>query len=164
MVRRRSPRWSAAALQMAVGDRRRQLLRGRELAQRGIGPRPSGLHEQLGTVMNASRCRDSWRSRALPTGCRPRFTMGQVAELTFTRRRRAALEKGPFVVISGRHREPYFPTGQPRPAQRADGIGCAVVLMGQGEWTGVTTPEPRTHPTGQDKDQITHVGAMERRG
>jgi len=115
----------------------------------------------LGTVMNCLALQDFLeREHGIDTRVMSAITMGQVAEPYIPRRAMRHMEKGRVVIFGAGTGMPYFSTDTAA-AQRALEIGAEVVLMAKGV-DGVYTADPKTTPSAELFETITHREVLER--
>ncbi|WP_374727386.1 UMP kinase [Haloactinomyces albus] len=135
--------------------------RGAELQQRGMERARGDYMSMLGTVMNCLALQDFLeREHEIDTRVMSAITMGQVAEPYIPRRAMRHLEKGRVVIFGAGTGMPYFSTDTAA-AQRALEIGAEVVLMAKGV-DGVYTADPKTTPSAERFESITHREVLER--
>ncbi|MBA8823271.1 uridylate kinase [Saccharopolyspora lacisalsi] len=135
--------------------------RGAELQQRGMERSRGDYMAMLGTMMNCLALQDFLeREHDLDTRVMSAIAMGQVAEPYIPRRAIRHMEKGRVVVFGAGTGMPYFSTDTAA-AQRALEVGAEVVLMAKGV-DGVYTADPKTTPTAELFETITHREVLER--
>lgn len=135
--------------------------RGAELQQRGMERSRGDYMSMLGTVMNCLALQDFLeREHGIDTRVMSAITMGQVAEPYIPRRAMRHMEKGRVVIFGAGTGMPYFSTDTAA-AQRALEIGAEVVLMAKGV-DGVYTADPKTTPSAELFETITHREVLER--
>ncbi|RJQ74354.1 UMP kinase [Pseudonocardiaceae bacterium YIM PH 21723] len=151
----------AGGVQVAVVIGGGNFFRGKELQRGGMDRARSDYMGMLGTVMNCLALQDFLeREHGIDTRVQTAITMGQVAEPYIPRRAIRHLEKGRVVIFGGGVGMPYFSTDTTA-AQRALEIGCEAVLMAKAV-DGVYTADPRTDPTAELFEHITHREVLER--
>lgn len=135
--------------------------RGAELQQRGMERSRGDYMSMLGTVMNCLALQDFLeREHGIDTRVMSAITMGQVAEPYIPRRAMRHMEKGRVVIFGAGTGMPYFSTDTAA-AQRALEVGAEVVLMAKGV-DGVYDADPKTTPSAQLFETITHREVLER--
>ncbi|MCX2733757.1 UMP kinase [Saccharopolyspora sp. NFXS83] len=151
----------AGGVEVAVVIGGGNFFRGAELQQRGMERARGDYMSMLGTVMNCLALQDFLeREHDIDTRVMTAIEMGQVAEPYIPRRAIRHMEKGRVVIFGAGTGMPYFSTDTAA-AQRALEIGCEVVLMAKGV-DGVYTADPKTDPTAERFDAVSHREVLER--
>ena len=150
-----------SGVQVAVVVGGGNFFRGAELQQRGMERARADYMGMLGIVMNCLALQDFLeREHGIDTRVMSAITMGQVAEPYIPRRAMRHMEKGRVVIFGAGTGMPYFSTDTAA-AQRALEIGAEVVLMAKGV-DGVYTADPKTTPSAELFETITHREVLER--
>lgn len=149
-----------AGTQVAVVIGGGNYFRGAQLSERGMDRARADYMGMLGTVMNCLALQDFLEKEGIPTRVQTAITMGQVAEPYIPLRAVRHLEKGRVVVFGAGLGAPYFSTDTTA-AQRALEVGAEVVLMAKAV-DGVYDSDPRTNPSAQRFDQLTHAEVLNR--
>ncbi|MFR9731285.1 UMP kinase [Saccharopolyspora sp. MS10] len=151
----------AGGVEVAVVIGGGNFFRGAELQQRGMERARGDYMSMLGTVMNCLALQDFLeREHDIDTRVMTAIEMGQVAEPYIPRRASRHMEKGRVVIFGAGTGMPYFSTDTAA-AQRALEIGCEVVLMAKAV-DGVYTADPKTDPTAERFDSVSHREVLER--
>ena len=150
----------AKGTQVAVVIGGGNYFRGAQLSARGVDRARADYMGMLGTVMNCLALQDFCEKAGVETRVQTAITMGQVAEPYIPRRAVRHLEKGRVVIFGAGLGQPYFSTDTTA-AQRALEVGAQVVLMAKGV-DGVYDADPRTTPTAQRFDRLTHAEVLAR--
>jgi len=134
--------------------------RGAQLSERGMDRSRADYMGMLGTVMNCLALQDFLEKQGVETRVQTAITMGQVAEPYVPRRAIRHLEKGRVVIFGAGLGAPFFSTDTTA-AQRALEVGAEVVLMAKGV-DGVYDADPRTDPSAQRFDRLSHSEVLSR--
>lgn len=134
---------AATGAQIAVVNGGGNIVRGAQMAIKGIGRATADYMGMLATVVNALALQDVLESLGCPTRVLSAIEMRGVAEPYIRRRATRHLEKGRIVILAGGSGHPYFSTDTTA-ALRGSEIGAQVLLKGT-KVDGVYDKDPKRH-------------------
>ena len=120
------------------------IVRGAQMAIKGIGRATADYMGMLATVINALALQDVLESLGAPTRVLSAIEMRGVAEPYIRRRAMRHLEKGRIIILAGGSGHPYFSTDTTA-ALRGSEIGAQVLLKGT-KVDGVYDKDPKHSP------------------
>jgi uridylate kinase len=123
------------------------IVRGAQMAIKGIGRATADYMGMLATIINALALQDVLESLGAPTRVLSAIEMRGVAEPYIRRRAMRHLEKGRVVILAGGSGHPYFSTDTTA-ALRGSEIGAQVLLKGT-KVDGVYDKDPKRHGDAQ---------------
>lgn len=136
------------------------IFRGVAVASAG-GERVTGDHMgMLGTVINSLALRTSLRKIGVDTVVLSAIAMPEICESFSQRKAMAYLKAGRVVIFAGGTGNPYFTTDSAA-ALRAAEIGADALLKGT-QVDGIYTADPKTDPTAERFDKISHAEVLSR--
>jgi uridylate kinase len=133
--------------QIAIVNGGGNIVRGAQLAIKGIGRATADYMGMLATVINALALQDVLESLGAPTRVLSAIEMRGVAEPYIRRRAMRHLEKGRIIILAGGSGHPYFSTDTTA-ALRGSEIGAQVLLKGT-KVDGVYDKDPKRHGDAQ---------------
>ena len=135
------------------------IVRGTELAKRGINKATADHMGMLGTVINALALQNSLENRfKTDTRVMTAIRMQDVAEPYIRRRAIRHLEKGRVVILAAGTGNPYFTTDTAA-ALRACEVGCEVILKAT-KVDGVFTADPMLDPTAVKHEHLPYMQVL----
>jgi len=123
------------------------IVRGAQMAIKGIGRATADYMGMLATVINALALQDVLESLGAPTRVLSAIEMRGVAEPYIRRRAMRHLEKGRIIILAGGSGHPYFSTDTTA-ALRGSEIGAQVLLKGT-KVDGVYDKDPKRNADAQ---------------
>ena len=142
---RRSARWCALGVQLAVVIGGGNIFRGIAASAGGMDRATGDYMGMLATVINALALQDAIEKAGVPTRVLSAIEMRAVAEPYIRRRAIRHLEKGRVVVFAAGTGNPFFTTDTAG-ALRAVEIGAEVILKAT-KVDGIYTADPAKDPT-----------------
>ena len=130
-------------VEIAIVNGGGNIVRGAQLAIKGVGRATADYMGMLATVINALALQDVLESLGRPTRVLTAIEMRGVAEPYIRRRAMRHLEKGRVVILAGGSGHPYFSTDTTA-ALRGSEIGATVLLKGT-KVDGVYDKDPKRH-------------------
>jgi len=130
-------------VEIAIVNGGGNIVRGAQLAIKGVGRATADYMGMLATVINALALQDVLESLGRPTRVLTAIEMRGVAEPYIRRRATRHLEKGRVVILAGGSGHPYFSTDTTA-ALRGSEIGATVLLKGT-KVDGVYDKDPKRH-------------------
>ena len=119
------------------------IVRGAQMAIKGVGRATADYMGMLATVINAIALQDVLESLGRPTRVLSAIEMRGVAEPYIRRRAARHLEKGRVVILAGGSGHPYFSTDTTA-ALRGSELGAQALLKGT-KVDGVYDKDPKKH-------------------
>ena len=119
------------------------IVRGAQLAIKGVGRATADYMGMLATVINAMALQDVLESLGRPTRVLSAIEMRGVAEPYIRRRAMRHLEKGRVIILAGGSGHPYFSTDTTA-SLRGSELGAQVLLKGT-KVDGVYDKDPKRH-------------------
>jgi uridylate kinase len=136
---------------------------------RGIAGAAAGMDRatadymgMLAIVLNALQLQDALEKVGVDTRVQSAIHVQEVAEPYIRRRAMRHLEKRRVVIFAAGTGNPFF-TSDTAAALRAIEIHAEALLMAKNGVEGVFTADPRTEPSAEFIEEITHMEALERR-
>lgn len=136
------------------------LVRGTEIAQKGLGRATADYMGMLATLINGLSLQDVLESQGVPTRCMSAISSHQCAEPFIRRRAIRHLEKGRVVILAGGTGNPYFTTDTCA-TLRAQELGCQILLKAT-KVDGVYSADPRKDPNAQRFKHMTYWDVINR--
>ena len=136
-------RAAETGVEIAVVNGGGNIVRGAQMAIKGIGRATADYMGMLGTVINALALQDVLESLGRPTRVLSAIEMRGVAEPYIRRRAMRHLEKGRVVILAGGSGQPYFSTDTTA-ALRGSELGAQALLKGT-KVDGVYDKDPKRH-------------------
>ena len=136
------------------------IVRGAQMAIKGIGRATADYMGMLATVINALALQDVLESLGAPTRVLSAIEMRGVAEPYIRRRAMRHLEKGRIIILAGGSGHPYFSTDTTA-ALRGSEIGAQVLLKGT-KVDGVYDKDPKKHADAKRYDHVTYDEVLEK--
>ena len=140
-------RAAETGVEIAVVNGGGNIVRGAQMAIKGIGRATADYMGMLATVINALALQDVLESLGRPTRVLSALEMRGVAEPYIRRRAMRHLEKGRVVILAGGSGQPYFSTDTTA-ALRGSELGAQVLLKGT-KVDGVYDKDPKRHADAQ---------------
>src|SRR3954466_8006537 len=137
------------------------IYRGMKGAAAGMDRATADYMGMLATVLNALPLQDALETQGVHTRVQSAITVAEVAEPYIRRRAMRHLEKGRIVIFAAGTGNPFFTTDTAA-ALRAVEIHAEAILMAKNGVEGVYTADPRTDPTAEFLESITHMDAIRR--
>ena len=134
-------------VEIAIVNGGGNIVRGAQMAIKGIGRATADYMGMLATVINALALQDVLESLGAPTRVLSAIEMRGVAEPYIRRRAMRHLEKGRIIILAGGSGHPYFSTDTTA-ALRGSEIGAQVLLKGT-KVDGVYDKDPKRHGDAQ---------------
>ncbi len=134
-------------VEIAIVNGGGNIVRGAQMAIKGIGRATADYMGMLATVINALALQDVLESLGAPTRVLSAIEMRGVAEPYIRRRAMRHLEKGRIIILAGGSGHPYFSTDTTA-ALRGSEIGAQVLLKGT-KVDGVYDKDPKQHADAQ---------------
>ena len=130
-------------VEIAIVNGGGNIVRGAQLAIKGVGRATADYMGMLATVINALALQDVLESLGRPTRVLSAIEMRGVAEPYIRRRAMRHLEKGRVVILAGGSGHPYFSTDTTA-ALRGSELGSQALLKGT-KVDGVYDKDPKSH-------------------
>jgi uridylate kinase len=130
-------------VEIAIVNGGGNIVRGAQMAIRGVGRATADYMGMLATVINAIALQDVLESQGRPTRVLSAIEMRGVAEPYIRRRAMRHLEKGRVVILAGGSGHPYFSTDTTA-ALRGSEIGAQALLKGT-KVDGIYDKDPKRH-------------------
>jgi uridylate kinase len=134
-------------LELAIVNGGGNIVRGAQMAIKGIGRATADYMGMLATIINALALQDVLESLGRPTRVLSAIEMRGVAEPYIRRRAMRHLEKGRVVILAGGSGHPFFSTDTTA-ALRGSEIGAQALLKGT-KVDGVYDKDPKKHKDAQ---------------
>ncbi|MEI2701949.1 MAG: UMP kinase [Baekduia sp.] len=138
------------------------IYRGMSGAAAGMDRATADYLGMLATVLNALPLQDALEKLGVYTRVMSAISVAEVAEPYIRRRAMRHLEKGRVVIFAAGTGNPFFTTDTAA-ALRSIEIRADALLMAKNGVEGVLTADPRTDPSAELIDEISHMEAIERR-
>ncbi|MCB1185804.1 UMP kinase [bacterium] len=136
------------------------IIRGAEIAEKGMDRANADYMGMLGTVINAMALQDVLEQSGVYTRVMSAIHMEAVAEPYIRRRAIRHLEKGRVVIFAAGTGNPYFSTDTAA-ALRACEIGADVFIKGT-RVDGIYTADPELDPTARRYSELSFQEAIEK--
>jgi uridylate kinase len=157
-IRRAHDRGVEIAVVLGAGN----IFRGISGAAAGMDRATADYMGMLAIVLNALQLQDALEKLGVDTRVQSAIHVQEVAEPYIRRRAMRHLEKGRVVIFAAGTGNPFFTTDTAA-ALRAIEIHAEALLMAKNGVEGVYTADPRTEPSAEFIEQISHMEALERR-
>jgi len=157
-VRQSHDRGVEIAIVLGAGN----IFRGISGAAAGMDRATADYMGMLAIVLNALQLQDALEKLGVDTRVQSAIHVQEVAEPYIRRRAMRHLEKGRVVIFAAGTGNPFFTTDTAA-ALRAIEIHAEALLMAKNGVEGVYTADPRTEPSAEFIEQISHMEALERR-
>jgi uridylate kinase len=138
------------------------IFRGVSAAAEGMDRATADYMGMLAIVLNALQLQDALEKIGVDTRVQSAIHVQEVAEPYIRRRAMRHLEKGRVVIFAAGTGNPFF-SSDTAAALRAIEIHAEALLMAKNGVEGVYSADPRTEPTAEFIEQITHMEALEKR-
>jgi uridylate kinase len=138
------------------------IFRGVSAAAAGMDRATADYMGMLAIVLNALQLQDALEKIGVDTRVQSAIHVQEVAEPYIRRRAMRHLEKGRVVIFAAGTGNPFF-SSDTAAALRAIEIHAEALLMAKNGVEGVYSADPRTEPTAEFIEQITHMEALEKR-
>ena len=138
------------------------IYRGMSGAAAGMDRATADYLGMLATVLNALPLQDALEKLGVYTRVMSAISVAEVAEPYIRRRAMRHLEKSRVVIFAAGTGNPFFTTDTAA-ALRSIEIRADALLMAKNGVEGVLTADPRTDPSAELIDEISHMEAIERR-
>jgi uridylate kinase len=148
-------------VEIAIVNGGGNIVRGAQMAIRGVGRATADYMGMLATVINAIALQDVLESEGRPTRVLSAIEMRGVAEPYIRRRAMRHLEKGRVVILAGGSGHPYFSTDTTA-ALRGSEIGAQVLLKGT-KVDGVYDKDPKRHDDARRFESVSFEEVYARR-
>lgn len=137
------------------------LIRGANIAEKGIDRASADYMGMLATIINAVAFQNILEARGINTRLMSAIEIRQVAEPFIRRRAIRHLEKGRVVIFAAGTGNPYFTTDTAA-ALRAMEMGCDVILKGT-KVKGVFDKDPELYPSeAKFLPEVSYIEALEK--
>jgi uridylate kinase len=150
-----------SGVQLAIVPGGGNIYRGLRGAAQGMDRATGDYMGMLATVLNALTLQDAFEKLGVDTRVQSAITIQEVAEPYIRRRAMRHLEKGRVVIFAAGTGNPFFTTDTAA-ALRASEIRAEAILMAKNGVEGVYTADPKTDPSAQFIDRISHMDALQR--
>ena len=137
------------------------IYRGMAGAAAGMDRATADYMGMLATVLNALPLQDALESAGVHTRVQSAIHVAEVAEPYIRRRAMRHLEKGRVVIFAAGTGNPFFTTDTAA-ALRAVEVHAETILMAKNGVEGVYSADPRTDPSAQFIERISHMDALQR--
>jgi len=137
------------------------IYRGMAGAAAGMDRATADYMGMLATVLNALPLQDALEAAGAHTRVQSAIHVAEVAEPYIRRRAMRHLEKGRVVIFAAGTGNPFFTTDTAA-ALRAVEVHAEAILMAKNGVEGVYTADPKTDPSAQFIDRISHMDALQR--
>ena len=137
------------------------IVRGTQMASKGMDRAQSDYIGMLGTVINSLALQDHLERVGVMTRVQSAIGMMQLAEPYIRRRAMRHLEKRRVMIFAGGTGNPYFSTDTAA-ALRAMEIKADCILMAKKNVDGVYDDDPKTNPKAKRFETLTHLDALQR--
>jgi uridylate kinase len=137
------------------------IYRGMAGAAAGMDRATADYMGMLATVLNALPLQDALESAGVHTRVQSAIHVAEVAEPYIRRRAMRHLEKGRVVIFAAGTGNPFFTTDTAA-ALRAVEVHAEAILMAKNGVEGVYSADPRTDPSAQFIERISHMDALQR--
>jgi uridylate kinase len=138
------------------------IFRGVSAAAEGMDRATADYMGMLAIVLNALQLQDALEKLGVDTRVQSAIHVQEVAEPYIRRRAMRHLEKGRVVIFAAGTGNPFF-SSDTAAALRAIEIHAEALLMAKNGVEGVYSADPRTEPTAEFIEEITHMEALEKR-
>ena len=149
---------TGAQLALVIGGG--NIIRGAEIAEKGMDRANADYMGMLGTVINALALQDVLEQSGVYTRVMSAIHMEEVAEPYIRRRAIRHLEKGRVVIFAAGTGNPYFSTDTAA-ALRACEIGADVFIKGT-RVDGIYTADPEKDPAARRYSELSFQEAIEK--
>ncbi len=136
--------------------------RGKTASEMGMERSSADYMGMIATIMNALALQNALEALGVDTRAMTSLNIPQVAEPYIRRKAISNLEKGMIVIFGGGTGNPYFSTDTTS-ALRAAEIGAKTILMAKNGTDGVYNLDPKTNPSAQKYEILTHHEVLENR-
>jgi uridylate kinase len=137
------------------------IYRGMAGAAAGMDRATADYMGMLATVLNALPLQDALEAAGVHTRVQSAIHVAEVAEPYIRRRAMRHLEKGRVVIFAAGTGNPFFTTDTAA-ALRAVEVHAEALLMAKNGVEGVYSADPKTDPSAQFIDRISHMEAVQR--
>jgi len=148
-------------VEIAIVNGGGNIVRGAQMAIRGVGRATADYMGMLATVINAIALQDVLESQGRPTRVLSAIEMRGVAEPYIRRRAMRHLEKGRVVILAGGSGHPYFSTDTTA-ALRGSEIGAQALLKGT-KVDGIYDKDPKRHDDARRFESVSFEEVYARR-
>jgi uridylate kinase len=155
-------RVQAMGVEVAVVVGAGNIHRGMAAAAEGMDRATGDYMGMLATVLNALALQDALEKQDCHTRVQSALTIAEVAEPYIRRRAMRHLEKGRVVIFAAGTGNPFFTTDTAA-ALRAAEVHAEAILMAKNGVEGVFSADPKTDPSAEFIEQISHMDALSRR-
>jgi uridylate kinase len=147
-------------VQLAIVVGAGNIYRGMAGAAAGMDRATADYMGMLATVLNALPLQDALESAGVHTRVQSAIHVEEVAEPYIRRRAMRHLEKGRVVIFAAGTGNPFFTTDTAA-ALRAVEVHAEAILMAKNGVEGVYTADPKTDPSAQFIERLTHMEALQ---
>jgi len=137
------------------------IYRGMAGAAAGMDRATADYMGMLATVLNALPLQDALEAAGVHTRVQSAIHVAEVAEPYIRRRAMRHLEKKRVVIFAAGTGNPFFTTDTAA-ALRAVEVHAETILMAKNGVEGVYTADPKTDPSAEFIDRISHMEALQR--
>jgi uridylate kinase len=155
-------RVQAMGVEVAVVVGAGNIHRGMAAAAEGMDRATGDYMGMLATVLNALALQDALEKQECHTRVQSALTIAEVAEPYIRRRAMRHLEKGRVVIFAAGTGNPFFTTDTAA-ALRAAEVHAEAILMAKNGVEGVFSADPKTDPSAEFIEEISHMDAISRR-
>ena len=135
--------------------------RGADYEKLGMDRSVADSAGMLATMINGLALQDALENINIPVRTMSALSNPSVAELFIRRRALRHLDKGRIVILVGGSGNPYMTTDTAA-ALRALEMSADLLMMSKNDVDGVYDSDPKTNPSAEKINKITHIDALSR--
>ena len=152
-------KFSDLRIAMVVGGG--NIWRGADYEKLGMDRSVADSAGMLATMINGLAPQDALENINIPVRTMSALSNPSVAELFIRRRALRHLDKGRIVILVGGSGNPYMTTDTAA-ALRALEMSADLLMMSKNDVDGVYDSDPKTNPSAEKINKITHIDALSR--
>ena len=152
-------KFSDLRIAMLVGGG--NIWRGADYEKLGMDRSVADSAGMLATMINGLALQDALENINIPVRTMSALSNPSVAELFIRRRALRHLDKGRIVILVGGSGNPYMTTDTAA-ALRALEMSADLLMMSKNDVDGVYDSDPKTNPSAEKINKITHIDALSR--
>tara|TARA_B100001741_G_scaffold307476_1_gene302362 strand:- start:447 stop:1169 length:723 start_codon:yes stop_codon:yes gene_type:complete len=152
-------KFSDLRIAMVVGGG--NIWRGADYEKLGMDRSVADSAGMLATMINGLALQDALENINIPVRTMSALSNPSVAELFIRRRALRHLDKGRIVILVGGSGNPYMTTDTAA-ALRALEMSADLLMMSKNDVDGVYDSDPKTNPSAEKINKITHIDALSR--
>ena len=152
-------KFSDLRIAMVVGGG--NIWRGADYEKLGMDRSVADSAGMLATMINGLALQDALENIKIPVRTMSALSNPSVAELFIRRRALRHLDKGRIVILVGGSGNPYMTTDTAA-ALRALEMSADLLMMSKNDVDGVYDSDPKTNPSAEKINKITHIDALSR--